>query len=76
MYINNQKNSKYGANWSLPYHLSQQTTIQGAAMLLGEPTSKSKFVTECIWDNLGVDIVFSGGGWHDPGLIIDYICLF
>ena len=47
-----------------------------AVMLLGEPSNKSKHVTECMWNNLGLDIVFTGGGWHDPGLPIDYLCLF
>lgn len=45
-------------------------------LLLGEPTAKSKYITECSWSNLGIDIVFLGLSWSDEELKMDYICLY
>lgn len=65
LYINNKKSKPYPEDYSLPYKLHSNTPIKGAVMILGEPTSKSKFTTECSWKHLGIDIVYVGLSWTD-----------
>jgi hypothetical protein len=43
VYISSQHIREYPPGYSLPYHLHSRTTIKAAAMILGEPTSMSKF---------------------------------
>lgn len=44
--------------------------------MLGEPKAKSKYMLECSWPNLGIDIVFGGMGYSNPDAKMDYLIIY
>lgn len=56
--------------------LSHSTNIKGTVLMLGEPKAKSKYMLECSWPNLGIDIVFGGMGYSNPDAKMDYLIIY